>query len=247
MPAVHVLLTECARIFGERSAGHYPVFSLWMTYAHNQGIDKPALKAFLGHRYNILFELAAEVFRLRGHFLDFIERNNLKNYNQPLKVVENLLNDELVLTHLQILAFIGFTVTFNILNLATRSDHLLQTCDAIEFLMNWIQDCIDSPEKALSGNIPMIIENAEMPDPLLFENLITYNLESPALLSGLHICFQTALSYLEQNFAPFIGDGYFSTNRDRLWEELKSCGNSNIVPESVFVLNYSNVHCISIV
>lgn len=48
------------------------VYRTWQEWAQKKGLFGFALPSFLGHRWNILFLLAARVVSLRPHLLEFI-------------------------------------------------------------------------------------------------------------------------------------------------------------------------------
>jgi hypothetical protein len=231
-PKVFKLINECARYFGERASAHYPVYGYWMTYAGIKNIDKPSLMSFLGHRYNVVFDLAFDIFRLKNHILDFLG-NDMENLNESLRNIKSMLTDEVVICQLQILALLGVTVTANLLHLANKAAHVLETVDSIQFLLNWIKNGIDDLSIIFTGQIPMLFDTFEV-DMSVYNDLISNNIDNIHLLSGMQSTLITSFDFLNQNFAPFIGEGYYAKNKDRLWNEMKSAQKSNICSESAF-------------
>ena len=76
------LLRDVANWFGERSAAKHGLYANWLTYlAAKQQTNVPSLPAFLGHRFNILFLLAARVFQVRLLLIDFCQEHGVGNSN----------------------------------------------------------------------------------------------------------------------------------------------------------------------
>ena len=76
------LLHDVSKWFGERSAAKHGIYSNWLAYLDsNQKTDVPSLPAFLGHRFNILFLLAARVFHVRLLLVDFCKEYGAGNAN----------------------------------------------------------------------------------------------------------------------------------------------------------------------
>jgi hypothetical protein len=233
------LIRDVAKYFSSRSAAKWGIHLKWLDFLSLKGeLNVPSIPSFLGHRFNILFLLAARIFQVRSLLIEFC--TDYESINPTLATISPRLRDPFVVAQLKVLGLLDKCVTGPLWRLSESDIHILDMADQFSALLTWLGANILDPSAFLRGEPPafsaaalrmgadscldaLVVDSNEVMD----EHLLS--IAKPTLL----VCQR----YFQITVKDFLNEGKFSVaNSGEIRQETNSVLKTNRIPESVFGL-----------
>uniref|UniRef100_A0A914UN06 Uncharacterized protein n=1 Tax=Plectus sambesii TaxID=2011161 RepID=A0A914UN06_9BILA len=234
------LLRDIAKYFASRSAAKWGVCPKWVTFLLiEQEVNVLPFPSFLGHRFNIMFLLAARIFQARKQLIKFCDL--YASDNVVLKTIATRLRNPFICAQLKSLGLIDKLITGPIWRLCESDMHILDLSGQFRELIAWLGANISDPSDFLHGIPPRFSDSAnrqgsdECFAALIADSDIGMDDHLPLIVQ--HV-LQSAKRYFELSISEFINSGKYSEGvaSDTLRKETVSVLKSNRLPESVFGL-----------
>uniref|UniRef100_A0A914YED5 Uncharacterized protein n=1 Tax=Panagrolaimus superbus TaxID=310955 RepID=A0A914YED5_9BILA len=233
-PLIFILLQEIARFLGNRAASKYDVAKSWKSFCENHNIKFANVPDFKGHRFNILFAIAAAVFYLLDDIIKFYDEHKTQMHDAKIDIGAAL-KDPLVLCQLHLLAVLNAYVTGPMTRLTENSPTISSLTEHAKSLIEFLKRVDEEPMELLHGYAPF--EDYEEAEEVTarskahIENLDYVSPVDPEIICDAiqYVC-EDLLEYCQKKFAAFLEGGeHFQTTSD-----LRSVPRSNRRCESIF-------------
>ncbi|KAF8354765.1 hypothetical protein PRIPAC_96388 [Pristionchus pacificus] len=206
-PTVFAVVKEVARLFGDRSAGMHGCaleFKAWS----KQNLSDCSFPSFLGHRFNVVFLLAARIFSQKQKLVQIIDECGGSKV-ELVKLAE-LLRLPLISEHLQILGMIDQLVTGPLWRVAENLKHVLETRSHASLLLSWVGHCKGDPISFFSrvSPVPSLQTIAAGTEEMLGKLLSVATSESS--LEATVLLMEAMERYFKCLFVDFIDGGKYS-------------------------------------
>uniref|UniRef100_A0A914UPI9 Uncharacterized protein n=1 Tax=Plectus sambesii TaxID=2011161 RepID=A0A914UPI9_9BILA len=236
--SVITLIRDIAKMFSLRSASKSDIYKKWMEFLSLKGKeDAPRIESFLGHRFNILFVLAASIFQVRELILEFCE--DYAADNVTLVPIVTRLRDKFIVGQLKVLGLLDKLVTGPLWRLAESDIHILDMGGEYRTLIDWLGANVADPSGFLNGVPPTSPNGWKTVVDSRLSSLIAD--QDPVVNEHLPIIAKQVLltckRYFECTLKDYlVGGKYYEAESGPLRNVTKSVLKTNRIPESVFGL-----------
>uniref|UniRef100_A0AC34FTC3 Uncharacterized protein n=1 Tax=Panagrolaimus sp. ES5 TaxID=591445 RepID=A0AC34FTC3_9BILA len=233
-PLIFVLLQEIARFLGNRASSKYDVAKSWKAFCDQHNIIFANVPDFKGHRFNILFAIAAAVFYLLDDIIKFYDDHKTQMHDAKIDIGAAL-KDPLVLSQLHLLAAINAYVTGPMTRLTENSPTINSLTEHAKSLIKFLERVSEDPLQMIYGYAPFDeFEEAEEVTARSKAHIEHLDYVSPIdpeiIADATEFVCEDLLEYCKKKFAPFLegGEHYSST------ADLRSVPRSNRRCEMIF-------------
>uniref|UniRef100_A0A1I7UFP0 Nucleoporin GLE1 n=1 Tax=Caenorhabditis tropicalis TaxID=1561998 RepID=A0A1I7UFP0_9PELO len=236
--SVFGLIKMVSQLFGQRGSGLHGILQLWEAWCGDHLVNRFTFPAFSGNRFNIVFVLASRVFFHRFHLIEFAKECDCSKV--PLQEMRKLLENEMIIDHLQILGLCDQLITGPLWRLAEGCEHILDTCKYSKQLQKWLKDCATIPECFFDGSSPTPSLQVSSPtnSTLLFEALLRRDpTESTSEVASV-VC-NSSLLYFNRAFVDFLPGGKHCNDQNEIRKSMEAAPATNRNIESVFASSQS--------
>uniref|UniRef100_A0A914NXX9 Uncharacterized protein n=1 Tax=Panagrolaimus davidi TaxID=227884 RepID=A0A914NXX9_9BILA len=150
---VEWLITEIARYFGKRSAAKHRSARDWKTYCEKEGFTFYNICNLLGHRFNIIFVIAAQILLNKDKLIDFIKQY-APDLEENFKLASSLENP-MINMHLHILATVDSKITGALWRLSENHESFLKTRDYAQELIVFFNRVVNEPLMFFGDEAPL--------------------------------------------------------------------------------------------
>uniref|UniRef100_A0A914YDU7 Uncharacterized protein n=1 Tax=Panagrolaimus superbus TaxID=310955 RepID=A0A914YDU7_9BILA len=224
--SVEWLITEICRYFSSRAAAKYPSVGRWILWCIEKGYENYTICSLLGHRFNIIPIIAAQILMNKDRLIVFINK-----YAPDLEKDHGLataLANPLIVMHLQILAQIDSKISGPLWRAAENDESVLRTREYAQELLVYFNRVKQDPMIFFdSEEAPLLrFENTEpqTPQSIALKELLGDMVPVtgcseiiPFLASGMHDYFAAQFKFELSDDFPDLSElevaGAVSTNR----------------------------------
>lgn len=219
-----------SRYISVASSGLHREHKEWEAWSKKRGVTDSRIPALKGHRFNIQFVIAARVFELRDHILEFIQ------FAPNMVFLKEFMNNDLVIVQIQILGLLDQKLTGPLWRVAENTGVVEAGQFHREFL-SYIDACIDTPARFFSDECPTLSITPTFElfkvDGTLLKSLVTPNPSLLACTVSVRV-LRACAKYLRDVLSQTLTGGEYSNPDEKVAECVKDAPTTNRAVESAF-------------